>query len=116
MALGTLTRVAAYVEGNRRVRIYDVQVTAGANYTVGGETITPQAVGLGRRIDMAMADGCARTASGDGGPAVAFIYQANGSVKIVGLTSNGAAPAVLDEPAANTNFSTHSVRVKFIGT
>lgn len=52
MALGTLTRVSNSVDrfGSKRSTTYDVQLTAGANYTTGGETIAPGTVGLGRRI------------------------------------------------------------------
>lgn len=115
MALGTLTKVAAFTEANRRTRIYDIQLTSGANYTTGGETITPQQVGLGRRIELAVADGAAKTSSGSTGNAVAFLYQANGSVKLVVYGISGTVPQPLNEQSASANLSTFSVRVRFTG-
>jgi hypothetical protein len=52
MAIGTITKPTAlgssadYNDANKRVRVRDVQLTSGANYTTGGETITAAAVGL----------------------------------------------------------------------
>jgi hypothetical protein len=48
MALGTITKPTTgvtgsrtdWTEGNRRYRIRNVQLSAGANYTTGGETIS----------------------------------------------------------------------------
>jgi hypothetical protein len=114
MALGTLTFVEATTWGNRRVRVYDVQLTSGANYTTAGETVTPQQVKMGRRIVQVVSAGM----SGAGQTTAYSIganHQANGSVKLQGFVSNGASPALLNEAPANTNLSAGTVRVTFIG-
>ncbi len=114
MALGTLTKITSYVNGNKRVRIYDVQLTSGANYTTGGETITAAAVGL-RKVEKASPDGMANTSSGSTAHGVGMLYQSNGNVKIQAYSSNGAAPAAFAELGANANLSTFVTRVQFTG-
>jgi hypothetical protein len=109
MALGTLTKVGAYVNANRRVRVYDVQLTSGANYAAGGETITPQQVGLSRKIEQVAGLGIATTATGATSRQVVPLYQTNGSVKLTVQTA-GATEAV-----AATDQSTFSARLTFIG-
>jgi hypothetical protein len=45
MALGAITKPSGasdYDVGNKRVRVRDVVLSSGANYTTGGETITPR--------------------------------------------------------------------------
>jgi hypothetical protein len=51
MALGTLTKVDAWVQGNKRVRVYDVQLSSGANWTAAGESILPSQVGLRKIVE-----------------------------------------------------------------
>lgn len=109
MALGTLTRVSAYSISNKRARVYDVQLTSGANYTTGGETITPANIGLTRRIEQANALGLATTTSGSTSRGVSFLYQANGSVKMQVQTTASA------EAAGSSDQSTFTVRVEFVG-
>lgn len=111
MALGSLTKVAAYTSGNRRVRVYDVQLTAGANYTTGGETISPSAVGMARKIEEAIPHGNARATSGGAtARSVAFDYATTpSSVKMQVYTTASA------EAASNSDQSTQSVRVTFRG-
>lgn len=109
MAIGTLTKIAAYTVGNRRSRVFDVQLTSGANYTTGGETITPAMVGLGRRIEIASAEALATTTSGTTQRAVSFIHQTNGSVKMQVATTGSA------EAASNSDQSTFTVRCEFRG-
>lgn len=116
MALGTRTPVpgANTTFGNKKVRVFDVQLTTGANYTTGGETILPSYVGL-RKIEQAQATGLARTTSGGAAArGVAFDYAAiagsPGAIKAQVYTTASA------EAASNSDQSTFSVRVMFIGT
>lgn len=109
MALGTLTKVAAYAIANRRVRVYDVQLTSGANYSTGGESITPAAVGLRGKIEQANALGLPTTSSGTTSRGVAFLYQASGAVKMLVQTTASA------EAAGSSDQSTFTVRVEFVG-
>lgn len=115
MALGTVTvpspRSGDFAAGNRKVRTRVVQITSGANYTTGGETITPVNVGLRQRIDAVMGGGSARlTTDGSTSIPVSVIPQANGSVKIQGYVAATGA-----EQASNANLSTFSIRLTFIG-
>jgi hypothetical protein len=115
MALGTLTFIeATTLGGNRRVRVYSVVPSAGANYTTGGETITAAAVGL-RRIIIAVCDGSAATATGDTAYAVKPLYQSDGSVKLVAHRTAASVNNPLLEAASNTDLSTYSVRIAFVG-
>jgi hypothetical protein len=113
MALGVLTRVAntTTVVGNKKMRVYDVQLSSGANYPTGGDTITPAAVGFGRRIEEAMPTGIARaTTGGATSRTVSFDYATTpGSVKMQVNTTASA------EAANNSDQSAFSVRVAFIG-
>ena len=121
MALGTLTAVTPSFKvnwGNKRIRIFDVQLTSGANYTTAGETVTPQQVGLGKIIEMVFSVG----ASGAGqttGYVVGVNYTAvaanPGAVRLQGFVSNGASPALLNEAPSNTNLSAGTVRLAFVG-
>jgi hypothetical protein len=109
MAIGTITKVSGYTVSNKRYRVYTVQLSAGANYTTGGETITPANVGLSRKIEEARPHGLAFTASGTTSRTVGFLYQTDGSVKILTHTTASA------EAANNSDQSTFSVRVTFVG-
>jgi hypothetical protein len=109
MALGTLTKKSAYTLSNKRVRVYDVTLSAGANYTTGGETITPQNVGLSRKIEEARPHGLALPSGGATSRSVGFAYQTDGSVKILAHTTASA------EAANNSDQSTFTVRVTFVG-
>jgi hypothetical protein len=115
MALGTITKPANigasasdYNDANKRVRVRVVQLSSGANYTTGGETITPAAVGLNVIME-AIPMGLALTTSGTTSRAVAYLFQANGSVKQLVHTTASA------EAASNSDQSTFSVLVKFVG-
>lgn len=114
MALGAITKPspsADFVNGNKRQRTRNVVLTAGANYTTGGETITPQAVGLRKRIDAVMNAGSARTTSGGAASLpIAVEFLANGSVKLQAYVAATGA-----EQAAAANLSTFSARLIFIG-
>jgi hypothetical protein len=121
MALGTVTPVSEngrkveYVAGNKRIHLYVIQPTAGANYVQGGTTITAAQVGL-KRITYANPLGLAMPVAGGTGVPVSFKRQTDGSVKMFVHTSNGAAPAALAEAATNGDYSTFTVDVEFIGT
>lgn len=112
MALGTLTRVsgASSTFGNKKIRVYDVQLSAGANYTTGGETISPSAVGL-KRIEQAHTSGIARATSGGAtSRTVSFDFVTTpGSVKMQVHTTASV------EAANNSDQSAFSVRVTFMG-
>lgn len=115
MALGAVTlRDSTIVGGLRKVRIYDVVPTAGANYTTGGETITAAAVGL-RRIITAICDGPATTSDGATAYTVKPLYQTDGTVKLAAHRTAASVNNPLLEAASNTDLSTYSVRITFIG-
>lgn len=115
MALGTLTAVANTTNrvGNRREKVYDVQLTSGANYTTGGETITPAMVGLGRRIEQVQATGTPRATTGGATErSVSWDFAtlvSTGAVKMQVSTTASA------EAANNSDQSAFSVRVAFRG-
>lgn len=112
MALGTLTRVAnaSATIGNKKMRVYDVQLTSGANYTTGGETIAPSAVGL-KRIEQVQTCGIARATSGGAtSRSVTFDFATTpGSAKMQVQTTASA------EAASNSDQSAFSLRVAFVG-
>lgn len=118
MALGSITRPAFpgasidYVEGNKRIRTRDVQLTSGANYTTGGETISPTAVGLSRRIDRVIAAGVARTTTG-GAATIPLSFDFATTPGSVLMQQYVAATGA--EQAGNANLSTFSVRLTFVG-
>lgn len=114
MAIGTITKPTPSGDmavSNRRYRTRDVVLTSGANYTTGGETITPSNVGLNKRIEQVINGGIARTTSGGAATIpIAFAYQTDGSVKIQQYVAATGA-----EQAGNANLSTFSVRLTFVG-
>ena len=109
MALGTITRVDSTTWGNRKIRTVDVQLTSGANYTTGGETVTAAAVGL-KRIIGANPLGNATTTSGTTSRTVVFLYG-NGTTTSKLLTQTTASA----EAASNSDQSTFTQRIQFIG-
>jgi hypothetical protein len=112
MALGTITKPAGtsdYDTGNKRNRVRDVQLTSGANYTTGGETINATSVGL-NAIFEAIPLGLALPSGGATSRAVGFIFTSDvRSVKMVVHTTASA------EAASNSDQSTFTVRVLFRG-
>ena len=115
MALGTITRPSVgggsqydYTDANKRVRIRDVQLTSGANYTVGGEPVTAASVGL-KQIVTAQVLGLALPTGGATSRTVGVIYQSDGSVKLVTHTTASA------EAVVNTDQSTFTARIRFQG-
>lgn len=108
MALGTITKVDDYTVSNKRYRVRTVQLTSGANYNTGGETITAAAVGL-RKIVEANTQGLPTTASGTTSRGVAFLFQTDGSVKMLVQTTASA------EAAGSSDQSTFTIRITFVG-
>lgn len=112
MALGVLTPVSDGVNriGKYHAKTFDVQLTAGADYAAGGATITPAAVGLGRRIVQVHSSGTASaTTGGLTARSVAFRHQTNGDVKLQVMTTASA------EAADNSDQSGYSLRCTFVG-
>lgn len=114
MALGAVTRptpIPDFTNGNKRQRVRDIVITAGANYTTGGEIITPAAVGLNRRIEQVSGTGAARlTTDGSTSIPISISYLANGTVKLQGYVAATGA-----EQTAAANLSTFSTRLTFVG-
>jgi hypothetical protein len=117
MALGTITKPTTgatgsrtdWTEGNRRYRIRNVQLSGGANYTTGGETISASAVGLRQVIEHVIPMGLALPSGGATSRSVAYIPQSDGSVKQLVHTTGSA------EAASNSDQSTFTVQALFIG-
>jgi hypothetical protein len=114
MAIGTITKPTAlgssadYNDANKRVRVRDVQLSSGANYTTGGETITAAAVGL-NTIFEAIPMGLALTSTGTTSRTCGYLYQTSGAVKQL------VHPTASAEAASNSDQSTFTQRVKFVG-
>jgi hypothetical protein len=115
MALGTLTKASPNADstfGNKKIRVRDVQLTAGANYITGGDTITPALAGMRVRIEQVIPNGTVRTTTGGAAslPIAFDLATTAGSAKMqVYVAATGA------EQAAGANLSTFSVRCTFIG-
>lgn len=111
MALGTLTKVDSYTAGNKRVRVYDIQLSTGANWTAAGEPLTPAMVGL-RRIVGANVMGPALSSTPTG-----FLVRYDfTNQKLVALAQGTAGAAVaLVAVTGNTDLSTFTVRIEFVG-
>ena len=92
MALGNVTRFSPnpdFVAGNKKFKFRQVQLTSGANYTTGGETLTPALVGL-KRIEHVIPLGLAQTTSGTTSRSVSVKRQVNGDVKLLVQTTASA--------------------------
>lgn len=116
MALGTISKITPNPDstaGNFKVRVRDVQLTSGANYTAGGETITPSQVGL-RRIFQVVTDAGGKNAAGANVVPVRYDYAAN---KLQAYRYDGASvgKAFLEEVAAGVDLSTFTARLTFFG-
>lgn len=115
MALGAITRPTPNPDvtiGNRRWRTRDVVLTTGANYTTGGDTLTPSQVGL-RVITQIYVDH-AKNATGTSLVIVRYDYAAN---KLQSYRYDGASAgkAFLEEVAAAVDLSTFTARITFVG-
>jgi hypothetical protein len=118
MALGTMTLIEKYNWGNRRVRVFDVQLTSGANYTTAGEPVTPKQAGMGRFISHVFGagnSGAGQTTGYSVGINYTAVASNPGGVRLQGFVSNGASPALFNEAPSNTNLSAGSVRLAFVG-
>lgn len=113
MALGTTTRVVASTFGNKKVRTYDVQLTSGANYTTGGETITPGAVGM-KKIEQVLSDAGAKNAAGTSTVPVRYDYT-NSKLQAYRYDGASVGKAFLEEVAAGVDLSAFTARLTFIG-
>lgn len=115
MAIGTISKPSTYssdgVVGNKRSRTRDVILTSGANYVTGGSAITPQAVGMNRRIERVTGAGSARTTSGGAASIpISVEHQTDGSVKLQAYVASTGA-----EQGSNADMSTFSIRLTFVG-
>lgn len=114
MALGTVTfpnKSYNTTWGNKRVRIVDVQLTSGANYTTGGETLTANACDL-KAIEQVIVLSLALPSGAATSRSVGVVYNnsVRTSVKLAVQTTASA------EAASNSDQSTFSVRLQVIGT
>ena len=114
MALGTITKPTAlgsranYTDANKRVRVRDVQLTSGANYTAGGETVTAASVGL-NVIEEALVHSLALPSGAATSRSVGVVYNSDGSIKLSVQTTASA------EAAAASDQSAYTVRITFVG-
>lgn len=113
MALGTMTLVDKYTISNRRVRVFDVQLSTGANWTAAGESITPQMAGMKQRITSANILGAAQN-----GTPLAFQLSYNHTTnKLVAFGTNAVPGAAVGDPVVtgNTDLSGYTARIEFRG-
>lgn len=110
MALGAITKVDAYAEANKRVKVVDVVLSTGANWTAAGESLTPAMVGL-RKITWADCNlGLSSTPTGF---QVRYDYV---NSKLVALAQGTAGAAVaMVAVTAGTDLSTFTARIRFEG-
>lgn len=111
MALGTITMVDKTTFGNRRVRVADVQLSTGANWTAAGESLLPTQVGL-KRIIAAKILGPATNGT------LAFPVMYNHATnKLLAFGTNATPGAAVGDPAVtgNTDLSGYTVRIEFQG-
>lgn len=107
MAL-TLSKVDAYVAGNKRVRVYDV--TFDSVYPTGGESLTPADVGLNRILKCS--DGTARNGT-TGALPVTYDYANSKLIAWYGDNNNTNDGPLVEN--ATTDISAYSVRLEFVG-
>lgn len=110
MALGAIsvpTGVQANTTfGNKKVRIRNIVLTTGANYTTGGETVTPSAIGLSKRIELVVGTIAPATSGGATTRTVGFDYT---NQKLQVFTTGSA------EAGSNSDQSAFTARLMFIG-
>jgi hypothetical protein len=110
MALGAITKVDGYVEGNKRIRVVDVILSTGANWTAAGESLTPAMVGLRRITYVDATLGLSATQTGF---LVRYDYV---NSKLVALAQAVAGAAVaLVAVTAGTDLSTFTARLRIEG-
>jgi len=111
MALGTVTQVDNTVWGNKRIKTYDIQLTTGANYTTGGETLTAATVGL-RNVENVLSVGGAKNAAGTLAHGVVYDYV---NSKLQAIETGAAVDGPFKEASSNADLSLYTVRITFIG-
>jgi hypothetical protein len=119
MALGTVTKVTKhgrsidFADGDRKTVYRDVQLSAGANYTTGGETLTPSAFGL-KEIWCVEPMGPALSTAASTTFQVGFNYS-TGKLMAFGQNATPGAAVAQPQVTANTNLSTFVVRLRVEG-
>jgi hypothetical protein len=110
MALGAITKVDGYAEANKRVRIVDVVLSTGANWTSAGESLTPAMVGL-TKITFAECNlGVSST------PTAFQVRYDYTNKKLLAFAQAVAGAAVaLVAVTGNTDLSTFTARIRFEG-
>ena len=109
MALGAVT-IVRYGDnsGSLKSVVVDIVPTAGANYTTGGDTITPLSVGF---TAILRGHGAPTAQAATVGPSsVAILPQANGTAKLKSIVAAGNA-----ENSSNADLSATSVRATLYG-
>lgn len=111
MALGTLTKITAYKDANKRVTVYDIILGTGANYPTGGETIAAATVGL-RKIEGAAPLGVALATTGGATSRTVGFQYGNGTTTTKMLIHTTAST----EAANASDQSAYTQRIRFSGT
>lgn len=113
MALGAITKVSrgSFNVGNKAVRIVDVVLSTGANWTAAGESLTPAMVGLKGIVF------CAPALATNSTPLTFQVRYSITSQVLLAFGQNATPGAAVGQPAVtdNTNLSGYSVRLMFIG-
>jgi hypothetical protein len=111
MALGTITKVDSYVMGNKRVKVVDVQLSTGANWTAAGESLTAALVGL-RKITKADCDLAMNST-----PLTFQVRYDYTNSKLIAFGQNAVPGAAVGQPVvtANTDLSGYTTRIRFEG-
>lgn len=111
MALGAKTKVVAYKNANKRVVVYDIVMSTGANWTSAGESLTATDIGF-RKIEEATPLGPAS----NGTLSFQVAYDFTNS-KLVAYGQNATPGAAVGQPkvTGNTDLSGYTVRMKFSG-
>lgn len=107
MAL-TLSKVDAWVSGNKKVRVYDI--TFDSSYPAGGEPLTASDVGLKKIIYAS--HGTARNAT-TGALPVTYDYTNSKLIAWYGDNNNAADGPLIEN--ATADISAYSVRLQFEG-
>lgn len=110
MALGAITKIDSYTDSNKRVRVVDVVLSTGANWTAAGESLTAAMVGLTKITWVDCNPGLSSTPTGF---IVRYDYT---NKKLVALAQAVAGAAVaLVAVTANTDLSTFTARLRIEG-
>lgn len=113
MALGAITKPgswADYNEGNKRVRVRDIVLSTGANWTSAGESLTPSMVGL-RQVTS-----CEAGQAYNGTLTFQVLYDI-ANQKLIAFGQNATPGAAVGQPkvTGNTDLSGYTVRLVFKG-